>query len=407
MADCVAAEVARESAVQRKTHKDQARSWDRWTTYCGWIGLGDTLLNDFPRSAKIKLLGAFAVAMREARFSGPSYDRLAHGSVASSISHVCQTFREHGRPNPSLDDDGKPGFLLQRELRSFKKADPAEKHQKAIPMSVISTLAKQQLSELDRAIVQLTGLGIFFAFRSCEYLEVPYAEHGQTEILRLRNIRFFKDGELVQHSHPELEFADCVSLTFERQKREEKNDTVTQEASGDSVLCPVRFAAGLARRIRSYPDTTSNTKISTYISNGTAGNVKSVQVINALRDVVGAIGETRLGIAKEEVGTHSIRSGAAMAMYLGECPVYTVMLIGRWSSDAFLRYIRKQVMEFSHNVSKKMLKFQNYRHIPNFEHQIQNNDPRVRNDPNNSETRRNVSGDTSRRARLPSFAQFS
>ncbi len=96
-----------------------------------------------------------------------------------------------------------------------------------------------------------------------------------------------------------------------------------------------------------------------------------------------------------------------MAMYLGECPVYTVMLIGRWSSNAFLRYIRKQVMEFSHNVSKKMLTFQNYRHIPNFEHQIQNNDPRVRNDPNNSETRRNVSGDTSRQARLPSFAQFS
>ena len=96
-----------------------------------------------------------------------------------------------------------------------------------------------------------------------------------------------------------------------------------------------------------------------------------------------------------------------MAMYLGECPVYTVMLIGRWSSDAFLRYIQKQVMEFSHNVSKKMLKFQNYRHIPNFDHQIHTNDPQVRNDPNNSETRRNVSGDTSRQARLSSFAQFS
>jgi hypothetical protein len=102
---------------------------------------------------------------------------------------------------------------------------------------------------------------------------------------------------------------------------------------------------------------------------------------------VGAIGETRLGITKEEVGTHSIRSGAAMAMYLGECPVYTVMLIGRWSSDAFLRYIRKQVMEFSHNVSKKMLKFQNYCHIPNFEHQIHTNDPRVCNDPNIYETK--------------------
>jgi hypothetical protein len=96
-----------------------------------------------------------------------------------------------------------------------------------------------------------------------------------------------------------------------------------------------------------------------------------------------------------------------MAMYLGKCPVYTVMLIGCWSSDAFLQYIRKQVMEFSHNISKRMLKFQNYRHIPNFEHQTHANDPRVRNDPNNAETRRNVSGDTSQRAWLPSFAQFS
>ena len=96
-----------------------------------------------------------------------------------------------------------------------------------------------------------------------------------------------------------------------------------------------------------------------------------------------------------------------MAMYLGKCPIYTVMLIGRWTNDAFLRYIRKQVMEFSHNVSKRILKFQNYRHIPNFKHQIPSNDPRVRNDPNNAETRRNVSGDTSQRARLPSFAQFS
>ena len=61
----------------------------------------------------------------------------------------------------------------------------------------------------------------------------------------------------------------------------------------------------------------------------------------------------------------------------------------------------------SHNVSKKMLKFQNCQHIPNFNHQIHTNDPQVRNDPNNSETRRNVSGDTSRQARLSSFAQFS
>jgi hypothetical protein len=48
-------------------------------------------------------------------------------------------------------------------------------------MSVISALAKQQLSELNQAIVQLTGLGMFFAFRFCEYLKVSQAEQLQTE----------------------------------------------------------------------------------------------------------------------------------------------------------------------------------------------------------------------------------
>ncbi len=41
-----------------------------------------------------------------------------------------------------------------------------------------------------------------------------------------------------------------------------------------------------------------------------------------------AIGEDKLGIKKEEVGTHLIRLQVAMAMYLGKCPVYTIMLIG-------------------------------------------------------------------------------
>jgi hypothetical protein len=223
----------------------------------------------------------------------------------------------------------------------------------------------------------------------------------------MRNIRFFKDNAILPHSKPDLEFLDCVSLTFERQKRQDKNDMVTQEATGDSVICPIRFAAGLVRRIGSYPGTSSSTNISAYTSNGSVDHVTSQQVINALRNALGAIGETCLGIAKHKLGTHSMRSGVAMAMYLGECPVYTIMLIGQYSSDAFLRYIRRQVMEFSHNVSKRMLTFLTFRHIPNFDHQVSANDPQVRNNPNSAETRRNVGGDTSRCRQLPAFSQFS
>jgi hypothetical protein len=44
-----------------------------------------------------------------------------------------------------------------------------------------------------------------------------------------------------------------------------------------------------------------------------------------------------------------------MEMYLAGVPLYTIMLISRWSSDAFLRYIRRQVERFSKDVAQKML----------------------------------------------------
>ena len=46
-------------------------------------------------------------------------------------------------------------------------------------------------------------------------------------------------------------------------------------------------------------------------------------------------------IRPKEIGTHSIRASLAMMMYLAKEPIYTIMLIGRWSSDAFIAYIKK------------------------------------------------------------------
>ena len=183
-------------------------------------------------------------------------------------------------------------------------------------------------------------------------------------------------------------------------------DTVTLMASQDARLCPVRAVAAIVRKIRKYPGSSQDSPISTVIVNGHLQQVTSTHMIYALRDAVGAIGEVKLGNKKEYVGTHSIRSGAAMAMYPGELPVFMIMLIGRWSSDAFLRYIRKQVMEFSQNVATRMLSCQNFRHIPDIHMRIQQDDPHIRNHPDNAETRRNVGGDSHRSVRLPPFSRF-
>jgi hypothetical protein len=42
----------------------------------------------------------------------------------------------------------------------------------------------------------------------------------------------------------------------------------------------------------------------------------------------------------EDIGTHSISSGAAMAMYLAGVKVETIQMIGRWKSRSLMRYLR-------------------------------------------------------------------
>jgi hypothetical protein len=57
------------------------------------------------------------------------------------------------------------------------------------------------------------------------------------------------------------------------------------------------------------------------------------------------IGKYKLGFGPDDVGLHSIRSGASMTMYLGTVPVFTILLIGRWSSNALLQYTGGQGMQ--------------------------------------------------------------
>ncbi len=53
-----------------------------------------------------------------------------------------------------------------------------------------------------------------------------------------------------------------------------------------------------------------------------------------------------------------------MAMYLGGIPVYAIQLIGRWKSDSFMKYLWKQIEQFTLGISSKMLTMQVFWHVP-------------------------------------------
>jgi hypothetical protein len=130
--------------------------------------------------------------------------------------------------------------------------------------------------------------------------------------------------------------ADTISITFYFQKNDERDAVVTQHHTHDPKLFPVRLWAAIAKRILSYPGTDHKTSVNTYMHRGKLSEVSSKMMLTHLRAVVIHVGEDNLGFKASEMGTHSIRSGAAMAMYLANVTIFTIMLIGHWSSDAFL-----------------------------------------------------------------------
>jgi hypothetical protein len=131
-------------------------------------------------------------------------------------------------------------------------------------------------------------------------------------------------------------------------------------------MCPVRQGACIVNRILAIPGQTADSTINTYQSGNHTYTLKSETAIKRVRKLATALGSDQLGHDPLDIGlpVHSIRSAAAMAMTLSGVPNYMVMLIGRWKSDAFLIYIRKQVAEFTKSVSQKMITTTTFFHPP-------------------------------------------
>ena len=206
---------------------------------------------------------------------------------------------------------------------------------------------------------------------SCEYLCTNIDEEKRrTKNLRIRNLRFFKKGRRIVQSDWNLSLADTITLTFELQKSDERHESFTMHRSGDSTLCPVQAWAAIVHQILGYPGTNYSTTVNTIFLAGKLKTINSSTACKKIRSAAEKVGKDHLGFHPDDIGTHSIHSGAAMAMYLDGVPTFTIMLIGRWSSDAFLRYIWKQVEQFTHKVSSRMLQHDSFFTTPDYYPQV-------------------------------------
>ena len=129
-----------------------------------------------------------------------------------------------------------------------------------------------------------------------------------------------------------------------------------------------RNSIQFSSRVRAYPgdDDVNEKKVNTVWIGGKTKEIASSHIRIKLRTSVKAIREDKLGFTTDDIGCHSLRSGAAMAMKVSGVSEYTIMLIGRWKSLAFLDYIRRQVAEFSFDISDRMLTHGNFFTTPEY-----------------------------------------
>lgn len=426
-----------EHARTEASNEKVDRCWRRWETYTNRLGIGhDPYLDTFPRHARTHLCRGFLEAVRRGEYSGgrgrrtrsdsnPSGNndpqQLLGRSVRETASNLVENFRSALRPSP-IHDVERSNVLdpnINKLFRAWESTDPRQQRSAAITPSHLRhlfLLATINESPTLLALSQLIAGAYFFAMRSCEYLRVPV--RGRTKLLTVGNV-CFSDATCrpIPHHHGSLSTrAYYVTITFDDQKSGKKGESRTHHRNDDNLLCPVKCWLRTVLRIRSYQHTTDTTTVNMIIPTSSA-RAPSKQIIvyftqevvnKYLRSACASKPDYHFGYNASDVGTHSIRSGAAMALFMADEHPYRIMTLGRWSSDAFLVYIRPQIQEWTTNLSKSMLKHEVYHtamtDIPLRNNQRDPDDPMIRNDSRSvlgSNSARNSNGS------FPAESQFS
>jgi hypothetical protein len=289
--------------------------------------------------------------------------------VRSAASSLVTSFRLHHEPSPIHVTNSAILFPTIRSLfRAYDNLDPPPNRQKAITPRLLRRLYASSgashplLCDCAPAIVADLIIGAwFFAMRSCEYTQTPVP--GRTLIICLAGV-IFRDHRrrVIAQGNPLIVDAEYVTLIFEDQKNGTKRDARTQRRTNHKILCPVvRWGTIVLRIRRTIPGFSATTTVNTIRLGSKTLLIANSFTKKSLRTTCRIFGgKATFGFDPHEIGNKSVRSGAAMALFLADVSTAKIMILGRWSSDAFLAYIRPQVLEWTNDMSLDMTRLDSF-----------------------------------------------
>ena len=267
----------------------------------------------------------------------------------------------------------KPGWVgyyvdpaLQRSGREYVDADESQWAKlEATGGASLEKILELASSDRERARATLIAGALFFACRSCEYTNVPDKER-KTRPIRACDIEFRTGARVTPHCDPAIFDAESVVIRFGKQKSGTYDDEIIMDRNTHPTLNTVHLWAETITRLVSYPGYDPQWPVYTFLNQDTKrfSKISNTEIQRDIKAAVRAIGRDSLGFGPDDVGTHSVRASLAMQLYLQDVPPHTIMLIGRWRSDAFLTYIEQQCREFTKGLSETMLSLHSFYQLP-------------------------------------------
>ena len=181
---------------------------------------------------------------------------------------------------------------------------------------------------------------LYFAMRCCEYSYVGKTER-KTRVARAYNITIRVGARVIQHSHPLLYQSESISVNFGMQNSDIRDITVSQDNNNKTDLNPVIPPALTVQHLLRYQGHSNKWKLFTFYDGRNFSKINATEILVNMRCSVDAIGVVILGFTSNKIGTHYVRVSLAMMLYFSMAQIYTIMLVGRWNSCAFLVYIEK------------------------------------------------------------------
>ena len=261
-----------------------------------------------------------------------------------------------GSPDIRLDEYGSIDFRLSRQFRFYTKQDPPSQRVKPIPIQVVrAVVAAAYLATASdvgfRAVADMICIAFFFLCRPGEHTvtkdNTPFKAEDVKLYVGKRRIQWRTATEA------ELFAATAVSLTFTTQKNGVKGEVISHGRSGHVNTCPVRAIVRRLLYIRStgLPD---DTPLCAYKDGGKTRFVNAKSITEALRMGINLVGPDTLDIKPSEIDARSLRAGGATALFCAGVDQDTIQLLGRWKSDAMLRYLHVQAMPVMQQFAAKM-----------------------------------------------------